>query len=615
MILAKKVGKRMSLRNYITPVLVRKILLPLICVCLIVMLGSSVALRWMFEASLDKQLYNRAVLLAEAINHSGEIALGPKALQYVVEELSKRQEIIDIVIVQQSGKRIIGSSNRSLLGKSLNSLNHGHKIDHILDMINHNKLTADIHEAASSTHGHMMSVHKFTAGQLGYFSVYPVKASASRGHKPVSGPPVVRVGSLIELPGPHTVKSFLYEMYHKIWEAVFSHQHDHATPTLGRTDKLAHSPGIKAKTGLAFADDAAGAILITLDKSKIVAASNMFFFKQVFAICLAVLLILIVAAYLLDRFVLRSVRQFRATIESLSSGDRSARVPVKTNDELGELGAAFNELLDVRDDALRKMEIADKAKTEFLANTSHELRTPLNSIIGFSEILLQKDGYVRDVDKQREFAGLILDSGRHLLSIINDLLSLSKVKTGADDLNENEFDPIAAVERIVDMLRPQVLENDCVIHVSKPISFGYLYADERLFRQILINLMSNALKFTQPGGRINVALALLPGGHFEVRVSDTGIGIAEDEVAHVLKPFYQVDGGMARKGGGVGLGLALVDRFVRAHEGTVEIKSKLGQGTTFIVCFPPERVREWKDDKWSKECDVIFAKPVAIEAR
>lgn len=597
----------MSLRNYVTPILLRKILLPLICVCLIVMLGSSVALRWMFQSSLDKQLYNQAVLVAEALNHSAMIALSPKALQHVVEELSKRPEITDILIVQQNDKRVIGSSNRSLLGKTLSSLNHDHKIDHVLAMINHSRHTADLHEAASSSHGHMMSVHKFTAGQFGHFDADPVKTSMSSLHKTANGRHASNMTSLGDVPAYHAAKSPFYEAMHKIKEAVFGGYHEHASPVVAAVTGPEQAGEHKAKAPHFSADDKTGAILITLDKSKIVAAANTFFFMQVLALCLAVLLILIVAAYLLDRFVLRSVRQFRTTIKHLRAGDTSARILVKTNDELGELGTAFNELLNVRDEVMRKMEKANKAKTEFLANTSHELRTPLNSIIGFSEILLQKDGVVRDASQQREFTGLILASGKHLLSIINDLLSLSKIEAGEDDLNENEFDPIAAVERIVDMLRPQVLENECMIHISKPISFGYLYADERLFRQILINLLGNALKFTSPGGRINVALELLPGRHFEVRVSDTGIGIPADQIGQVLKPFFQVDGGMARKGDGVGLGLALVDKFVQTHGGSLDIESKLGQGTTFIVRFPPERIRQWKDNKWVENSDAICA--------
>ena len=239
-------------------------------------------------------------------------------------------------------------------------------------------------------------------------------------------------------------------------------------------------------------------------------------------------------------------------------------------------------------DKSQELEAASRHKSEFLANMSHELRTPLNAIIGFSEVLGERM-FGELNDKQAEYIQDILSSGRHLLSLINDILDLSKVEAGRMELELSRFDLPAAIGGAVILVRERATTHGLALEVSVDDRLGAFVGDERKIRQVLLNLLSNAVKFTPEGGRVAVRAAPANGA-VEVSVTDTGIGIAPEDQEAIFQEFRQVGTDYARKREGTGLGLALARRFVDLHGGRIWVKSRLGEGSTFTFTLP---VRPW----------------------
>jgi len=234
-------------------------------------------------------------------------------------------------------------------------------------------------------------------------------------------------------------------------------------------------------------------------------------------------------------------------------------------------------------DKSRQLEAASRHKSEFLANMSHELRTPLNAIIGFSEVLAQ--GMFGDVnEKQSEYLHDILDSGRHLLSLINDILDLSKIEAGRMELEVSEFDLPQAIQNALTLVRERALRCGIALHHVIDNRVAGIRADERKVKQVLLNLLSNAIKFTPEGGGIEVR-AVPVGGMVEVSVTDTGVGIAPEDQAAVFEEFRQV-GTADKKAEGTGLGLALSRKFIELHGGRISVRSQLGTGSTFTFTLP-----------------------------
>jgi signal transduction histidine kinase len=231
-----------------------------------------------------------------------------------------------------------------------------------------------------------------------------------------------------------------------------------------------------------------------------------------------------------------------------------------------------------------QLEIAGKHKSEFLANMSHELRTPLNAIIGFSEVLLEKM-FGEMNEKQEDYLKDIHSSGKHLLSLINDILDLAKVEAGRMELNLSKFDLPTAIDNALTLIRERAMRHSIALAAEVDPQLGELNADERKFKQILLNLLSNAVKFTPEGGSITVG-AHLAGDMIEVEVTDTGIGIAPEDQAAVFEEFKQVGTDYTRKAEGTGLGLALTRRLVELHGGTMGLKSEPGKGSTFTFTLP-----------------------------
>jgi two-component system cell cycle sensor histidine kinase PleC len=247
------------------------------------------------------------------------------------------------------------------------------------------------------------------------------------------------------------------------------------------------------------------------------------------------------------------------------------------------------ELEEARDEALKKRfeaEAANASKTAFLANMSHELRTPLNAILGFSEIISQECFGPVGQDRYRDYAGDINSSGAHLLSLINDLLDVAKIEAGRMDIAPHPLDPARTFDIALKLVGIKAREKnqnlDIVIEPSAPP----LYADERAIKQILINLVSNAVKFTPHGGRIEVVAGRAASGDFLLTVRDNGPGIPRDKLEKIFLPFNQVDNRFDRQAGGTGLGLALVRGLAELHGGRAWLESEFGQGCSAFVVIP-----------------------------
>jgi PAS domain S-box-containing protein len=231
-----------------------------------------------------------------------------------------------------------------------------------------------------------------------------------------------------------------------------------------------------------------------------------------------------------------------------------------------------------------QLEIANQHKSAFLANMSHELRTPLNAVIGFSEMLAAR--YFGDLtEKQAEYVTDIHASGKHLLSLINDILDLSKIEAGRMELETAEFDLRAALDNALTLVRERAQRGGIALTLEADSDLGALEGDERKLKQVVLNLLSNAVKFTPRGGAVRVA-ARRTNGAAEIAVSDTGVGIAPQDQEAIFEAFRQVGTDATRKREGTGLGLALTRRFVELHGGTIRVESAVGKGSTFTVTLP-----------------------------
>jgi GAF domain-containing protein len=236
------------------------------------------------------------------------------------------------------------------------------------------------------------------------------------------------------------------------------------------------------------------------------------------------------------------------------------------------------------EDKSRQIEAANRHKSEFLANMSHELRTPLNAIIGFSEVLGERM-FGELNEKQAEYTDDILSSGRHLLSLINEILDLSKVEAGRMELEMTTFDLPSALENARTFVRERATRHGITLDVTIDERLGEFVGDERKIKQVLLNLLSNAVKFTAEGGRIEIK-ARQADGAVEISVSDTGIGIAPEDQAKIFEEFRQVGGDYAHKKEGTGLGLTLAKKFVELHGGKIWVTSEVGKGSTFTFTLP-----------------------------
>ena len=251
--------------------------------------------------------------------------------------------------------------------------------------------------------------------------------------------------------------------------------------------------------------------------------------------------------------------------------------------------------LKQREEALRsaliKAEAGDRAKTEFLANTSHELRTPLNAVIGFAEIMEAESLGPLGVPEYREFAQDIVKSGRHLLEIINDIIDMSRMESGTLEIQEEAI----AISAVLDdaIREAETAAEEAGVTLTKSVAEGLpgLYADARLVKRMLGNLVSNAVKFSEKGGSVDLRATADDDKPLAFVVQDTGIGISAEKMPFILQPFGQADGSLARPYEGTGLGLSLTKSMIELHGGRLEVESEVGVGTTAMLVFPAERLR------------------------
>ncbi|MCM2370367.1 sensor histidine kinase [Aporhodopirellula aestuarii] len=307
--------------------------------------------------------------------------------------------------------------------------------------------------------------------------------------------------------------------------------------------------------------------------------------------------------------VLQPLLHLRDVSDAITHGDTNQRAVIDTEDEFRELADAFNRMLrhltetqtqlqsvnrelDARVDQFAQLNLqlyeANRLKTDFLANMSHELRTPLNSIIGFSEVLQGIDSLE---DKQRRYATNIQKSGRLLLEMINDILDLAKVEAGKMEVRRSEFKLSRLISAQCDMIQSLSEDKNISLSVDVPEDLPVAYQDPNKFGQIINNLLSNAIKFTPEGGMITVKVVDWEDGYFRMSVTDTGVGIAEEDQPIIFQKFRQskkvLDGdGLTREFAGTGLGLSIVKELAILLGGEIDFQSELGRGSTFWVTLP-----------------------------
>jgi two-component system cell cycle sensor histidine kinase PleC len=268
----------------------------------------------------------------------------------------------------------------------------------------------------------------------------------------------------------------------------------------------------------------------------------------------------------------------------------TARDMLLLRDDKNELIDALGKSKAASDDALERAEAASRAKSQFLANMSHELRTPLNAILGFSE-MIHTGTTGANVGKHAEYAGIIHQSGHHLLTLINDILDLAKIEAGGFQLSETLVDLPGLIEECVRLMGSKAQDGRLELSVDLASDLPPLRADERAIRQVLLNLLSNAVKFTPPYGRIVAFARAEPNGDVAFGVSDTGLGIAEEDRARVFQNFGQGRHDVVLVDKGTGLGLPIVKGLIEAHGGSVMLASRVGEGTCVTATLPASRVR------------------------
>lgn len=363
--------------------------------------------------------------------------------------------------------------------------------------------------------------------------------------------------------------------------------------------------------------------------------------KVTVAFTLAALVLAAGLWIILTRSIVRPILAIEESAKKIGQGMIDQRVPVATEDEIGSLAIEFNkmseslknyyatlekkvaerteELKAANDELVEKkrtlefanMELieANAIKSQFLANVSHELRTPLNSIIGFSELLIEK-AFGDLNERQTQYVEFVHSSGGHLLQLINNILDLSKIEAGRMGVVMEDFPILETIGEILGILKPVAHQRNITIESKTAIASPMIRADKVKFKQILLNLLNNAVKFNVDGGKIAVDWEIVeePSGmkmerFYIFKIRDTGIGVRQEDIPKLFKEFEQIDSSFSREYGGTGLGLALIKRLVEIHKGSVWVESEPGVGSTFYVKMP----------KGTEDIDVPSPAPVPTQ--
>ncbi|MBT4710896.1 MAG: hypothetical protein HOB82_05150 [Alphaproteobacteria bacterium] len=279
----------------------------------------------------------------------------------------------------------------------------------------------------------------------------------------------------------------------------------------------------------------------------------------------------------------------RGELASLNQDDLATEVAhlrvrlAKAEAQVAEFTHQRSEIIKAKELA----ELANRSKSEFVANMSHEVRTPLNAIIGFAEVLTNEMLGPMGNAKYLGYAHDILTSGRRLMDLITDILEISIVESGDLTLRKESINVASLFAASEGMVRNRARESGLSVTVEHTKNPPVLFADSRRVKQMILNLLSNALKFTQPGGTVSLVAETGPDGQARIQIKDTGIGIAESDLDRILHPFTQLDGSLQRQYEGTGLGLYLTNSIAEAHGGSMTVNSELGVGTTVTLIFPP----------------------------
>jgi signal transduction histidine kinase len=352
---------------------------------------------------------------------------------------------------------------------------------------------------------------------------------------------------------------------------------DEARPFL--TDAINADRALYTLTAdLAERTSARTAALIAANRRAYTSSRDLFVVVGAISVALALGL-----GFVLSWALIGPIQRMETRLAEIAAGDFSGRLELPNRDELGSLGANVNRMNDELRRLYGELEAASRHKSEFLANMSHELRTPLNAIIGFSQVLRERlFGEINA--KQDEYLEDILASGHHLLSLINDVLDLSKVEAGQVELERATFSLREALERGVVMVRERATQSRVQLTLELAPDVDLVNGDARRVRQIVFNLLSNAVKFTPAGGSVSVASERV-NGEVLVSVTDTGAGIALVDQERIFEEFQQSGVGAEHREG-TGLGLALSRRLVELHGGRIWVDSELGRGSRFVFTLP-----------------------------
>ncbi len=299
--------------------------------------------------------------------------------------------------------------------------------------------------------------------------------------------------------------------------------------------------------------------------------------------------------FLLIRYTTRSLKDLNLGTVRIGRGDLSYHIPINSDDEIGDFAMAFNDMADKLRNAMlqvqqskERADQANQAKTNFLANMSHELRTPLNAIIGYSEMIIDvyRDDKELDEEQTIKDLGHILNSGRHLLQLINDVLDLAKIESGNMTMFNETFDSKEIIESIVTTMMPLAKKNDNELTVTTINDIPPIHTDAVKFRQVFLNLLSNACKFTEDGQIIVTLEHNTDKEEIIYTITDSGIGMTPEELQNIFEAFVQANASTAKKYGGTGLGLSICKDFVELMSGVLTVSSAKGEGTEFVITLP-----------------------------